>query len=55
MPHMFKLRGDNQNDEWDIEQKKGSLGYLIDYFIPIGYTGYGLRISNKYDNVDNIS
>ena len=55
MPHMFDPRRDNQNDGWDIGQKRGPPGYLIDYDPPIVYTGYGLRVFNKYDNCENIS
>ena len=53
IPYMFDPRGDNSDGGWGIGEKRGPPGYLQIYDPPIGYTGYGLRVLNQYDNGDN--
>jgi len=40
---------DNQDGGWAIGEKRGG----EDYLPPLGWFGYGLKVSGKYDNGDN--
>ena len=52
-PDMFDHNYDRLNDDWGINEKRGPPGYLMDYDPPLGYKGYGLQVSKKYDNGDD--
>ena len=52
-PEMFDHNYDQLYDGWEINGKRGPPGYLMDYDPPIGYKGYGLKVSGKYDNGDD--
>ena len=49
-PDMFDNNGDQLYDGWERNGKRGPPDYLMDYDPPIGYKGYGLRVTGKYDN-----
>ena len=53
MPQMFDPRGDNKDGGWGIGEKRGPPNYLKVYDPPIGYVGYGLKVSKQYDNGDD--
>ena len=50
---MFDHNYDVLNDKWGKNKKRGPPHHLMDYDPPIGYRGYGLKISKKYDNGDD--
>ena len=52
-PKMFDPRGDNKDGGWGIGEKRGPPNYLKVYDPPIGYVGYGLKVSKQYDNGDD--
>ena len=52
-PEMFDHDYDQLNDEYEIGGKRGPPGYLMDYDPPLGYKGYGLKVSGQYDNGDD--
>ena len=47
---MFDHNYDDLNDGWGRNEKRGPPDYLMDYDPPIGYKGYGLKVSGKYDS-----
>ena len=49
-PGMFDQIGDQLYDGMERNGKRGPPGYLMDYDPPIGYKGYGLKVTGKYDN-----
>ena len=52
-PEMFDNIGDQLNDGWERNGKRGPPNYLMDYIPPIGYKGYGLKVKGLYDNGDD--
>ncbi len=49
--NMFDKKGNRYNDnEYGKNQKRGPPNYLQDYIPPLGYLGFGLSVSGKYDN-----
>ena len=52
-PDMFDHDYDVLNDGWGINEKRGPPHHLMDYDPPIGYKGYGLKVTQKYDNGDD--
>ena len=50
---MFDHNFDRLNDDWGRNEKRGPPGYLMDYDPPIGFKGYGLKVSKQYDNGDD--
>ena len=50
---MFDHEYDVLNDTWGINEKRGPPHHLMDYDPPIGYKGYGLKVTKKYDNGDD--
>ena len=49
---IFDSRG-NRKAGWGINEKRGPPGYLKDYIPPLGYTGYGLNVKDRYDEGNN--
>ena len=49
---MFDSKGDKISG-WSIGEKRGPPKQLIDYDPPLGWIGYGLNVSGKYDNGDD--
>ena len=52
-PDMFDHDYDVLNDTWGRNEKRGPPHHLMDYDPPIGYKGYGLKVTKKYDNGDD--
>ena len=52
-PEMFDNIGDQLNDGWERNGKRGPPNYLMDYIPPIGYKWYGLKVKGLYDNGDD--
>ena len=52
-PDMFDHNFDRLNDDWGRNEKRGPPGYLMDYDPPLGFKGYGLKVSKQYDNGDD--
>ena len=52
-PDMFDHNYDQLYDGWERNGKRGPPHHLMDYDPPIGYKGYGLKVSGKYDNGDD--
>ena len=48
-PHMLDSRGNNKDGGWGLNETRG--GYP--YFPPKGWSGYGLRVLDRYDYGDN--
>ena len=48
-PHMLDSRGNNKDGGWGLNEQRG--GYP--YFPPKGWSGYGLRVLDRYDYGDN--
>ena len=48
-PSMFDPNGD-RNSGWGINQSRGPPHHLQKYHPPLGWNGYGLRVSKQYDN-----
>ena len=46
---MLDQRGNNQDGGWGINEKRGGKPY----YPPKGWTGYGLRVLDRFDNGDN--
>ena len=46
---IFDPNHNNQDPGWGINEKRGGLKYLP----PLGWYGYGLKVSGKYDNGNN--
>ena len=51
-PTMFDSKGDKTSG-WSIGKKRGPPKQLLDYDPPLGWIGYGLNVTGKYDNGDN--
>ena len=47
--NMFDSRGNKNPNDYEKNGKRGN----FNYFSPIGWTGYGLRVKGKYDNGDD--
>jgi len=48
-PYMLDSRGDNSDGGWGLNETRGN----HDYFPPIGWNGYGLRVLDRFDKGDN--
>jgi hypothetical protein len=48
-PYMLDPRGDNSDGGWGINEKRGN----HPYYPPKGWTGYGLRVLDRFDQGDN--
>jgi len=48
-PQLLDSRGDNKNQGWGINEKRGGRPY----YPPKGWIGYGLRVLGKYDKGNN--
>ena len=46
---MLDSRGNNKDGGWGINEKRGGFQYIP----PIGWTGFGLRVLDRYDDGDN--
>jgi len=51
-PYMFDPAGD-RNSGWGQGESRGPPHYLQKYYPPLGWNGYGLRVSKQYDNGDD--
>ena len=47
--YMLDSRGNNKDGGWGINEKRGGFQYIP----PIGWTGFGLRVLDRYDDGDN--
>ena len=48
-PHMLDSSGNNKDGGWGMNEKRGGKPY----YPPQGWTGYGLRVMNRFDNGNN--
>ena len=51
-PSMFDPAGD-RSEGWGQGEKRGPPNYLKDYIPPLGWDGYGLKVTGMYDNGDD--